>query len=102
MHDFKDNLPRLFDVKCHDVQQNKTQTQIWGVTMEEEDLKYYDNQKSVPPIGYCSSSVDRHTLAKTMRRAKRAAFKKQQRKKRDQYKIDLEGLSDHQESLTNS
>ena len=82
----------LFDIKCHDLQQNRNQTLYWGVRMEKEDLQFYENQKCTPPIGYCLNSVDMHALAKTMRMKRRIAHETEQCKESDRYRAELEGL----------
>ena len=45
----------------------------WGVKMEAEDLQFYENQKCTPPIGHCTNTIDKHSLAKTRRMKKRTA-----------------------------
>ena len=67
LHDFKDVLSNLFDIKCTNKERLSNQTYLWGVMMEKDDFAFYENQKKNPPIGICSTVVDKHSLAKTER-----------------------------------
>lgn len=93
LKEFKEFLDQLFDIKCNDSKRNTRQAQYWGVKMEEEDLQFYKNQKSTPPIGSCTSTIDKHALAKSERAQKRRKYENKQRNERDQYQKDLEGCT---------
>ncbi len=68
---FLKNLNNLFDVAAT-VDYRKVCEIVWGVKMNSEDHKFYQNQCQTPPIGYCTFSVDRNWLKHTERLEKRS------------------------------
>ena len=48
----------LFDIKATD-KRTLYQQKLWGVKMTDLDKKFYEKQKLVPHVGYCSTFVDR-------------------------------------------
>ena len=96
LREFKGSLLQLFDIKCNDINRNKSEAQKWGVKMEREDNQFYELQKCTPPIGSCTNTVDRHALAKTVRAQKRIKYENNQRIESEKYQMELEGcVMDH-------
>ena len=72
---FKNSLPELFDIKCNNSDRIKSQTMHWCVRMEKDDIQFYNNQKLIPPIGHCTTTVDKHSKAKSLRLKEKKARK---------------------------
>ena len=67
---FKKEPDELFDIKSPDASRLKNQGYFLGVLMEADDHAFYENQKKNPPVGICTTVLDKHSLAK-MNRIKR-------------------------------
>ena len=57
--DFKILLSSLMDIKVANNSRQKCLEKLWGFAMSPEDQIFYENQKLVPPIGFCSSFIER-------------------------------------------
>ena len=56
--DFVIKCNQLFDI-MGSPERIKLHEKLWGVKMTPADHEFYTNQKLVPPIGYCSTFIDR-------------------------------------------
>jgi len=99
LQSFKNELPKLFDIKCVDKKRISKQAVVWGVRMEHEDDLFYQNQAKTPPIGYCTGIIDKHALAKSIREKQRIQNVQDQKLERDKYLEDLKGISFDEEYL---
>ena len=63
-------LKNLFDIPASDSYRKLCEA-IWNVKMSKEDFSFYSNQQKCPPIGYCSSAIDRNWDRSMKRKQKR-------------------------------
>lgn len=89
---FLSNVNNLFDI-CATDQYRVTCEKIWGVKMSADDKLFYENQKKTPPVGYCSSSVDR-VWEKSMERKE-----KRSNRSRIEYYADIKSLTEDDNDL---
>ncbi|GAB1603353.1 hypothetical protein Ahia01_000616500 [Argonauta hians] len=53
------NLKNLFDIPASDSYRKLCEAN-WNAKISKEDFSFYSNQQKCPPIGYCSSAIDRN------------------------------------------
>ena len=67
---FLEKLKQLFDIPASDTYRKLCEA-TWNVKMSTADFAFYNNQKKTPPVGYCSSTVDRNWDKSMKRKEKR-------------------------------
>ena len=67
---FLNRLKELFDIPASTTYRTLCE-KTWNVKMTEDDFAFYENQKKTPPVGYCSSAVDRDWERSMKRKEKR-------------------------------
>ena len=82
---FRSELPCLFDIKCNDQGRIRNQELLWGVKMEKEDVAFYENQRLTPPVGCCTSSVDKISMSKSKRMKQKLLNEEKQGMKLDDH-----------------
>ena len=90
---FKKELDELFDIKSSDDGRLRNQGFIWGILMEADDYTFYNNQKKNPPVGLCTTVLDRHSLAKMKRIKRKQDTLEKQRDEQQTYEKDMVGIS---------
>ena len=90
---FKKELDELFDIKSPDASRLKNQGYFWGVIMEADDHAFYENQKKNPPVGICTTVLDKHSLAKMNRIKRKKETLEKQRTEQQRYETDMLGIS---------
>ena len=64
-----------------------------GVLMEADDHAFYENQKKNPPVGICTTVLDKHSLAKMNRIKRKKETLEKQRTQQQRYETDMLGIS---------